>query len=121
MCCRPDALKRGRSVRTCSRARSELAAVRFADAEHAGDLRVRVIEDLAKEKHRALDRGQTFQQEHHRHRHRFVDLRDGRHVASWIGDQRFGQPLADIGLALHASGLQMVDAETAHDGDQKGL
>ena len=99
----------------------ELPAVRFAEAEHPGDLRVRVLENFAQEKHGALDRGQALQEQQHRHRNRFVDLSDSQHVASRVGDERFGQPLAHVRLALHPSGLQVVDAEAADDGDEKRL
>ncbi|PYQ71743.1 MAG: hypothetical protein DMG01_25225, partial [Acidobacteria bacterium] len=92
-------------MRTCCRAR-------FRSCRQFASL----IEDLAEKKYRALGGSQALEQEQHRHRNRFVDLGDARHVAPGIGDERLGQPLADVRLALGASGLQMVDAEAAHDG-----
>ena len=93
------------SAHVLPRAPQQLTTVRFADAEHPGDFRVRVIENFREEKHGALDWTQALEQKEHRHRHRFIHFGDPRHVASRLGDDRLGQPLADVRLPLHASGL----------------
>jgi hypothetical protein len=49
----------------------------------------------------------------------FISPYDSQRIAFRIGDERFGQPLANIFLALNARRLQIVDAQTADDGDQE--
>jgi hypothetical protein len=122
MCCRLEALKRGAILAdVLSRAPEQLPAVRFAQPEHPGDLRVRVVEDFAEQEHGALDRRQALEEQQHRHRYRFIDLRNSRHIASWFGDDWLRQPLADVGFALDARGLQMIDAQAADDRDEERL
>ena len=93
----------------------QLAAVVLAALDDLRDLAVVVVEDLAEQEDGALDRRQALQQDEERHRERVggLGLRGG--VRLGAGQERFGQPLADVLLAADARGPEVVDAEACHD------
>jgi hypothetical protein len=93
-------------------AQGQLAAVVLALADHPGDLGVAVAEHVVQQEHRALHRGQPFQQQQERHRQRVGLLgQAGRVRRPGVGQQRLGQPLPQVGLAAHPRRAQMVDAQ----------
>src|SRR5439155_2916217 len=96
-----------------------LTAIGFALTEDSGNLGILVLKDLAEKEHRPLNRRQAFQQYKKRHGKGLIDPYDFQRIASWIGHERFGQPLAHILLALYARRLQVIDTQTADDGDQE--
>jgi hypothetical protein len=99
----------------------ELAAVVLRTVDDLCDLAVVVVEDFAQQEHRALDRRQAFEQNEKCHRKRVGGLRVCGGVGPGLGDERVGQPLADVLLAAHARRPQVVDAEPRHDGRQVRL
>jgi hypothetical protein len=78
-------------------------------------------EDFAQQEDRPLDRCQTFEEEEQRHRERLVDPENAERIILRFGDQRLGEPLANGLLAPHARRLEVVDAQSADDRDQKRL
>ena len=83
-----------------ARPERELAAVRLVLADDLGDLVEAVPEDVVEQEDRPLDRAQPLEQEQERHRQRVGLLRlRGRVGGALVGQQRLGQPLADVRLA----------------------
>ena len=63
--------------------------------------------------------GEALEQHQHRQRQRVGGLRVPRRVVGrtrGVGDDRLGQPLADVALAAGASRLQLVDRQPRRDG-----
>ena len=79
------------------RTREDLPGVRFRLVDDPGDLVVRVVEDLAQQKHRTLDGRELLEQVEERERQRIRHL--GVLGCILLGE-RLGQPLARIDLAL---------------------
>ena len=96
-----------------------LAAIGFTLAEDGSDLGVLVIKDLAEQKDGALDWREALQHDKKGHGQRFIDADHLQRIASETGDDGFGQPLADILLALNPRRLQVVDAQPADDRDEE--
>jgi pimeloyl-ACP methyl ester carboxylesterase len=69
--------------------------------------RVVIIEHFTEQKYSPLDGIQTLQQHKECHGDRLARPHRARGIARRIGHDRFGQPLADVFLALHTSGLQV--------------
>src|SRR5437870_2830301 len=91
-----------------------LPAVRLALSDGCGDLRIFVIEDLAEEEDRALDRVQTLEQDEE-------GDRQTAGVTIFIDDERFRQPLSNVLLAPNTRRLKLIDAETSDDCYEKGF
>ena len=87
----------------------ELAHVVLALTDDLGDLRVAVVEDVVKQQHRALLGREALEQHQHRQRERIGDLGLPRRIIDDVGDERLGQPLADVALTTGARGAQLVD------------
>ncbi len=87
-------------------------------ADDPGDLVVRVVEDLAQQEHRSLDRRELLEQVQERERERVgrLGVADG-----LVFDERLGQPLARIDLAADAGRAQVVDREPRRHGREVGL
>jgi pimeloyl-ACP methyl ester carboxylesterase len=83
--------------------------------------RVVIIEHFTGQKYSPLDGIQTLQQHKECHGDRLARPHRARGIARRIGHDRFGQPLADVFLALHTSGLQVIDAQPADDRDEERL
>ena len=79
----------------------DLAHGRGGAVDALGDLVVGHVEHLAQHEHRALDRREGLQHEEHRGRDAVGELDVVRDVRD--GEQRLGQPRADVGLALRAT------------------
>ena len=97
------------------RPREDLPAVLLALLHDLCDLLVGVLEHLAKEEHRALDRRQRFEDQHERHRHRFGHLDLAGHRGLPFLDDGLRQPRSDVGLATGAGGSQVVDGQTGRE------
>ena len=87
-----------------------LPAVSFRSPDRRRNLGVLIVEHFAEQKHGALDGIQTLQQHKECHGDRLARPHRARGIARRIGHDRFGQPLADVFLALRTSGLQVIDA-----------
>lgn len=94
-----------------ARAGQDLPAVGLALLDDRGDLLVGIVEDLAQQEDRPLDRRQRLEQHHERDRQRIGELGRLRGVALAGGDQRLGKPRAEIALAPSARGAQLVDRQ----------
>src|SRR5690606_35376003 len=90
-----------------TRAQGGLADGSLRLSEDASDLRVLVVEHVAQEEDGALHGREALEQHEERHAHRLIELDAG--SASLLAgvDQRLGQPLADVRLALHTRGAQL--------------
>ena len=87
-------------------------------ADRLGDLVVRHVEDLAQHEDRALGRRERLQHGQHRDRDALGELDVLGHVGA--GEQRLGQPLADVVLAPAGQGAQPVERLAGDDPDQVG-
>jgi hypothetical protein len=87
-------------------------------ADGLGDLVVIQVEDLAQHEHRPLGRVKRLQHEQHRHRDAVGQFDVGGHVGR--GQQRFGQPGADVGLLAAADRPQPGQRLAGGDPDQVG-
>jgi hypothetical protein len=94
----------------------ELAQVVLILADDAADLRVAVVEHVVQQEHRALFKGEAFEEYQHRDRKRVGHLRLLCRVFELVGDDRHGQPLAHIPLAARACRPQLVDGQARGDG-----
>ena len=103
------------------RAREQLPAVRLALSDDLRDLRVPVLEDLAKEEHRPLHRLQALEEHEERHRQRVGHLRLLGHVLLRSGHEGLGEPGADIGFPPRLHPAEAVDREARHRGRQIAL
>ena len=103
------------------RSAENLPAVGFRSPHRRRDLSVVIVEHFAEQKHGALDGIQPLQQDEECHGERFARPHGARGIARRIGHDRFGQPLADVFLALRTCGLQVIDAQPADDRDEERL
>jgi hypothetical protein len=85
---------------TCCCARLKLPTIGFALTKHPRDFRVFVVKNLTQKEDGSLDGSQPLQKQQECHRKRFVDSSGGERIASWHGQQGFGQPLPKVLLAL---------------------
>ena len=86
------------------------------------DLVVAVVEDIVEQEDGTLDRGEPFEQQQEGHRERVGVLGVLRGIrAARIGQERLGQPLADVALLAHPGRSQVVDREPRGDRRQVGL
>ena len=99
----------------------QLAAVVRRALHHPRDLLVLVAEHLAQQEHRALDRAQLLQQHQERLRQRVRGLGALVGAGLGVGQQRLGQPGADVGLTAHARRAQVVDREPRDHGRDERL
>jgi hypothetical protein len=95
-----------------------LADRRGALLDRGRDLFVAGIERLAQHEDDALDRRQRLEDEHERHRHTLGELDILSHVRR--GEQRLGQPGADIRLPATPHCAQPVERLPGRDPDQVG-
>jgi hypothetical protein len=80
-----------------------------------------VVERLAQHEHRTFGRGEPFQQQQHGHRDGFALLRAVQRAQRRVlGEHRFGQPLADVGLPPDPRRGQFVAAHVGEHGGQPG-
>src|SRR5262249_50286730 len=77
----------------------ELAACRFTTLEHGGNVGVVHVEYVVEQEGGALERGEALEREQQGDREVFGERR-GR-----LGDERLGQPRADVELAARGRGL----------------
>jgi hypothetical protein len=89
----------------------ELAHVVLALAEDRRDLRIPIVEYVVQEQRGALLGRETLQHHQHRKRHRVGRLGVPRRIVAAIGDNRFGQPLADVALAAGTRRTELVDRQ----------
>jgi hypothetical protein len=100
-----------------------LPSVRLRRTDELGDLAVAVAERLAQHVRRTLGRGEAFEQHQQGHRHRLPlgdHLERAQVVQPRAGQDRLGQPLADVRLATSASGRQLSEAEVRDGPGQVG-
>lgn len=95
---------------------SELPHRGGAAADDVRDLDVGVAEHLVQDEHRAFGRAEGFQHDQQRHRGRL----GGQHRVGRVGDQRFGQPLADVGLPATTDGLPADEGLVDRDPHEVG-
>jgi hypothetical protein len=108
---------RGRPAATCARARWAIWRGRGrALVDGFGDLVVLQIEHLAQHEHRPLGRRERLQHQQHRHRDAVGQLDVLGHIGR--GQQRLGQPGADVGLFAAAERSQPVERLAGGDPDQ---
>ena len=89
-------------------------------ADDRRDLRVPVVEHVAKQQHGPLLGREALQQRQHGQRQRIGRLGVPGRVVVAVGDDRFRQPLADVALAAGARGAQLVDRQPGgHGGDER--
>ncbi len=99
---------------------AELAHVVLALADDRRDLPVRVVEHVVQQQHGSLLGREALQQHQHRQRQRIGRLRVAGRIVATVGDDRLGQPLADVVLAAGARGAQLVDRQPGgHGGDER--
>src|SRR5579872_6760863 len=96
-----------------------LSAVRLVLANYHCYLGVLVVEDFTKEEDGSFHGREPLQKDQEGHGEGFVHVGDFVWIATSPGQQRLGQPLADILFTLHAYRLQMVDAKPANDSHQE--
>ena len=114
-----ETTSRGRRASTCRRARCAIwrtAAGALVDRRR--DLVVADVEGLAQHEDGALGRRERLEDEHHRHRHALGELDVLGHVRR--GEQRLGQPGADVRLLAALHGAQPVERLPGRDPDQVG-
>ena len=99
----------------------DLAAVLLGLADDPRDLVEAVVEHLAQQEDRAFDRREALQEHQEPHRERVGGLGVEGDVVLLLGQDRLGEPRADVALAPHARGPQVVDAQPRGDGRQVGL
>jgi hypothetical protein len=95
---------------------SDLADRGGALANGFGDLVVGQIEDFAQHEYRPLGRRERLKHQQHRHRHAVRQLDVLGHVGR--GQQRLGQPGADVRLLAAAEGSQPGERLAGGDPDQ---
>jgi hypothetical protein len=83
-----------------------------------GDLPVGHVEDLTEHKHGSLGRAQRLQDGEHRHRDALGQLDVLGDIGA--GQQRLGQPLADVLLAAARQGPHLVERLARDHADQVG-
>jgi hypothetical protein len=84
------------------------------------DLVVVVVEHLAQQEHRALDRTERLEHHQERHRDRLGERQPVARRGRALRHQRLREPRTDVGLALHARRAQVVDRQARHDRRQPG-
>src|SRR5579859_4027171 len=102
-------------------AMEDLATIGFALFNDGGNLTVFVVEDVAQEENRSLQRIKPFQEQQKGQRECFGlcgCLGKFGHLSSRDG---FRQPGTDVGLALLSRRAQLVDAETYNNRREVGL
>jgi hypothetical protein len=103
-----------------SGAGGELAHGLLALADDLRDLREPVAEHVVKQQDGALLGGQALQQHQHGQRQRVGRLGVPGRIILVVGEDRLGQPLADVALAAGARGAQLVDRQPGgHGGDER--
>src|SRR5882724_1976551 len=100
------------------RSMQNLPAVDLILFQDASDIGVFVVEHLVQEKDSALEWSQPLQKHQECRGKSIVHLRNETTFKDLGRDHRLGQPLAEISFALHPRRLQMIDTETAGNGDQ---
>jgi hypothetical protein len=86
--------------------------------DRRGDLGIGQVEDLAQHEDRALDRRQGLEHGEHRDRHALGQLDVVGHVGA--GQQRLGEPLADVVLSPPRQRPQSVERLPGDDPDEVG-
>ena len=112
-----ETIPRGRRAATCARARCAIwrtAAGLLSDG--FGDLVVAEVEHLAQHEDRPLGRREGLEHQQHRHRDAVGQLDVLGHVRR--GEQRLGQPRADVGLLAAAERAQPGQRLAGGDPDQ---
>ena len=100
----------------CPRPVRDLADRGRALVDGFRDLVVRQVEHLAQHEHRPLGRRERLQHQQHRHRDAVGQLDVLGHVGR--GEQRLGQPGADVGLLAAAERTQPAERLAGGDPDQ---
>jgi hypothetical protein len=96
---------RGRSWRTCARARRELTASGFGVVDRLAHRRVVHVENVVEQERGPLERGQALEGEQQRDRQII-----GQRLAGF-GDHGLGQPCADVVFAPVTGRLHAIEAE----------
>ena len=97
----------------------ELAHVGLALADDRRDVPVGIVKGVVQQEGCALLGAQALEQQQHRHRDRVGGLRLTRRIVAGVGDDRLGQPVADVELAPGASRAQFVDRQPGTHGRHK--
>ena len=101
---------------SCARAAENLAAGHGIARDHRGDLLERKVERATQYEDHSFDRREAFQ---HDQQGKGNVLRLHRGVV--VGDDRFRQPLANVGLSTRLLIAQPVEAEARRDGRKDAL
>src|ERR1039457_4718579 len=80
----------------------ELAHIVLALADDRRDLRIPIVEDVVKQQYGSLFGRQALEQYQHRHRHGVGQFSMPGRIIVAVGDDRLGQPLAEVELATGA-------------------
>ena len=89
----------------------ELTHVLLALADDRRDLRIPVVEHVAQEQRGALLGREALQQDEHRQRQRVGHLGVAGRIVEAVGQDRLGQPLADVALAPGPRRAKLVDRQ----------
>ena len=96
----------------------ELAHVVLALADDLRDLRIAVVEHVVQEQRGSLLGRQALEQHQHRQRQRVGHLGVLGWIVDAVGEDRLGQPLADVLLTPRARRAQLVDRQPGGDGGE---
>ena len=104
-----------------ARSHGDLTAVLLGLADDLRDLVEAVLEHLAQQEDRALDRGEALEEHQEAHREGVGGLGVANDIVLLLGQERLGEPGADVALPSHASRTQVVDAQSRGHRRQVGL
>jgi hypothetical protein len=99
----------------------ELPAGVLGPADSRGDVAEVERENLTEHEHRPLERTEPLEQEQRRHRHGVRQLGGALGVVVRVVDERFGEPVADIRLALTRADLSTSMESRVTTADRKDL
>ena len=101
--------------------RGQLPAGGLGAVDHPGDVCKGHVEDVMQQERGALQWRQPVQRQQQRERQVVCQFRRGVRGETFGIEHRFGEPGADIDLALRLRALQPVEAESGDDGDEEGF
>ena len=97
---------------------TDLATVRRRTVHDGSDLGKGVAEDLMQQKHRPVERGEVFQKHQESRRQRIIQFSQPRRIIFRGLQQGFGQPRADIFLALDVGQAKLINTQPGHNRHQ---